>query len=105
MGDPAGPPAPGGGSAVAVTGLVKRYGGRAAVDGLTLTAARGAITAVLGPNGAGKTTPGECCVGLRSPDAGTLRVPGRDPARAGALLRPRGVDLQPDGRPANCAPA
>jgi cobalt/nickel transport system ATP-binding protein len=39
-----------------VTGLVKRYGTRTALDGLDLTVARGGVTAVLGPNGAGKTT-------------------------------------------------
>ena len=94
-----------GAAAVAVTGLVKRYAGRSAVDGLDLRAARGAITAVLGPNGAGKTTTVECCVGLRSPDAGSVRVLGLDPARDGARLRSRvGVLLQDGGLP-NGAPA
>ena len=94
-----------GAAAVAVTGLVKRYGGRAAVDGLSLRAERGAITAVLGPNGAGKTTTVECCVGLRFPDGGSVRVLGLDPARDGARLRSRvGVLLQDGGLP-NGAPA
>jgi ABC-2 type transport system ATP-binding protein len=57
-----------------VDGLVKAYRGRRVVDGLSLTAAAGAVTAVLGPNGAGKTTTVECCAGLRSPDAGVVRV-------------------------------
>lgn len=87
--------------AVAVSGLVKRYRGRAVVDGLDLVAAPGAVTAVLGPNGAGKTTTVECCEGLRRPDAGTVRVLGLDPARDGAALRPRvGVMLQDGGLPA-----
>ncbi len=86
--------------AVEVVGLVKRYGGRAVVDGLTLTAAAGAVTAVLGPNGAGKTTTIECCEGLRRPDAGAVRVLGLDPVRDGARLRPRvGVMLQDGGMP------
>ena len=51
--------------AVAVTGLVKRYPGATTVDGLTLTAPRGCVTALLGPNGAGKTTTVECCGGYR----------------------------------------
>lgn len=42
--------------AVEVSGLVKRYAGRAAVDGLDLVAPAGAVTALLGPNGAGKST-------------------------------------------------
>lgn len=65
--------------AVEVSGLVKRYAGRAAVDGLDLVAPAGAVTALLGPNGAGKSTTVECCEGLRRPDGGTVRVLGRDP--------------------------
>ncbi|WP_136520203.1 MULTISPECIES: ABC transporter ATP-binding protein [Cellulomonas] len=86
--------------AVEVRGLVKRYGGRTVVDGLDLTADSGRVTAVLGPNGAGKTTTVECCEGLRSPDAGTVRVLGLDPVAQGAALRPRvGVMLQDGGLP------
>ena len=86
--------------AVEVAGLVKRYGGRRVVDGLSLTAAPGAVTAVLGPNGAGKTTTVECCEGLRTPDGGSVRVLGLDPRRDGARLRPRvGVMLQDGGLP------
>ncbi|NJP65707.1 ABC transporter ATP-binding protein [Streptomyces spiramenti] len=84
--------------AVVVAGLVKRYGDTTAVDGLDLTAARGAVTAVLGPNGAGKTTTVETCEGFRTADAGEVRVLGLDPARDGAALRPRiGVMLQSGG--------
>ena len=86
--------------AVEIIGLVKRYGGRAVVDGLDLVAERGQITAVLGPNGAGKTTTVECCEGLRRPDDGTVRVLGLDPRRQAAQLRPRvGVMLQDGGLP------
>ncbi len=86
--------------AVVVEGLVKSYGGRRAVDGLHLTAARGEVTAVLGPNGAGKTTTVECCEGLRRPDAGSVRVLGTDPAHAGPEHRARvGVMLQGGGLP------
>ncbi len=88
MSDAAGP-------AVQVTGLVKRYGERRAVDGLSLTVARGEIVALLGPNGAGKTTTIEICEGFRRPDAGEVRVLGLDPLRDGAALKPRvGVMLQ-----------
>ncbi|MFC8191129.1 ABC transporter ATP-binding protein [Cellulomonas sp. NPDC057328] len=86
--------------AVEVRGLVKSYDGRTVVDGLDLTAEAGRVTAVLGPNGAGKTTTVECCEGLRSPDAGRVRVLGLDPVADGAALRPRvGVMLQDGGLP------
>src|SRR3954470_14701631 len=79
--------------AVEVVGLVKRYGDTTAVAGLDLTVPTGSVTAVLGPNGAGKTTTVEICEGFRTPDAGTVRVLGLDPAAA--ALRPRvGVMLQ-----------
>jgi ABC-2 type transport system ATP-binding protein len=84
--------------AVEVTGLVKRYGTRTAVDGLDLAVPRGGVTAVLGPNGAGKTTTVEVCEGYRRPDGGTVRVLGLDPVTQGAALRPRiGVMLQAGG--------
>jgi ABC-2 type transport system ATP-binding protein len=86
--------------AVEVSGMVKRYGPATAVDGLSLTARRGEVTAILGPNGAGKTTTIEVCEGYRSADDGTVRVLGLDPARDGAALKPRvGVMLQAGGFP------
>ncbi|MFE1952383.1 ABC transporter ATP-binding protein [Streptomyces sp. NPDC059524] len=82
---------------VHLTGLVKRYGSKTAVDGLDLTTAPG-ITAVLGPNGAGKTTTVEICEGYRRPDGGTARVLGLDPVKQASQLRPRiGVMLQSGG--------
>jgi ABC-2 type transport system ATP-binding protein len=81
-----------------VTGLVKRYGAKTAVDGLDLSVAAGTITAVLGPNGAGKTSTIECCEGYRRPDGGSVRVLGLDPVAQGEQLRPRiGVMLQSGG--------
>ena len=92
-GDPAAP-------AVELAGLVKRYGQITAVDRLSLTAARGAVTGILGPNGAGKTTTIEICEGYRRPDQGTVRVLGLDPVRDTRALRPRvGVMLQSGGIP------
>jgi ABC-2 type transport system ATP-binding protein len=93
------------GTALEVLGLVKRYGSTVAVDGLQLVARPGEVTAVLGPNGAGKTTTIECCEGLRTPDAGTVRVLGTDPRRGGAPLRARvGVMLQDGGLPLAARP-
>jgi len=87
-----------GAPAVQITGLVKRYGARTAVDGLDLTVPAGSVTAVLGPNGAGKTTTIECCEGFRRPDAGRVRVLGLDPSRQRRALAPRiGVTLQSGG--------
>jgi ABC-2 type transport system ATP-binding protein len=84
--------------AVEIAGLVKRYGAVTAVDGLTLTAARGAVTAILGPNGAGKTSTIEICEGYRRPDLGVVRVLGMEPGAGD--LRPRvGVMLQAGGIP------
>ncbi|CAM5361297.1 ABC transporter ATP-binding protein [Streptomyces xanthochromogenes] len=83
---------------VEVSGLVKRYGPKTAVDGLDLTVGAGTVTAVLGPNGAGKTTTIETCEGYRRPDAGTVRVLGLDPVADAARLKPRiGVMLQSGG--------
>ena len=83
-----------------VTDLVKRYGRTVALDGLTLRAERGAVTAVLGPNGAGKTTTVEICEGYRRPDGGQVSVLGLDPSADARALRPRvGVMLQSGGIP------
>jgi ABC-2 type transport system ATP-binding protein len=80
-------------AAVEVLDLVKSYGTRRAVDGLSLTVPRGSVLALLGPNGAGKTTTIEICEGFRRADSGTVRVLGLDPAAPD--LRPRvGVMLQ-----------
>ena len=84
--------------AVAVDGLVMRYGEKVAVDALSLTVERQTITAVLGPNGAGKTTTLETCEGYRAPQQGSVRVLGLDPVRDRTDLLPRiGVMLQGGG--------
>jgi ABC-2 type transport system ATP-binding protein len=86
--------------AVEIRGLVKQYGGRPVVAGLSLTAGRAQVTAILGPNGAGKTTTIETCEGYRRPDGGTVTVLGLDPVRDARALRPRvGVMLQAGGVP------
>ena len=73
--------------ALEITGLRKRYGKKAAVDGLSLRVAEGEIFGILGPNGAGKTTTVECAEGLRRPDGGSVRVFGIDPYRDRAAAR------------------
>jgi ABC-2 type transport system ATP-binding protein len=80
---------------IEVADLIKRYGGRAAVDGVSFTVEEGEIFGIVGPNGAGKTTTVECIAGLRTPDSGTIRVLGLDPRRDRAELRQQlGVQLQ-----------
>ncbi|MEJ5915564.1 ABC transporter ATP-binding protein [Pseudokineococcus sp. 1T1Z-3] len=104
-----GPPggSPSGGAALRVRGLVKRYGGAVAVDGLDLDVAAGAVTALLGPNGAGKTSTVECCLGLRRPDAGEVTVLGRPVAAAATDADHRaavGAMLQDGGLPTSARP-
>ncbi|HHQ40982.1 MAG TPA: energy-dependent translational throttle protein EttA [Chromatiales bacterium] len=55
-------------------GLVKGYGDRLLIDGLSFRVPRGAIVGIIGPNGAGKTTLFRMIVGEEQPDAGTLRL-------------------------------
>ena len=82
-------------AAVELDGLVKRYGDRAAVAGVSFRVRRGELLALLGSNGAGKTTIIEICEGFRAPDAGSVRVLGMDPIADAGRLRPRvGVMLQ-----------
>jgi ABC-2 type transport system ATP-binding protein len=76
------------GAAVHLTGLRKHYGDVPAVDGVDLTIAPGEVVALLGPNGAGKSTTVDMILGLTTPDAGTVRVFGRQPldaVRAGLI--------------------
>jgi ABC-2 type transport system ATP-binding protein len=78
---------------VEVRELTKRYGSTTAVDGLSFTIRRGAITGFLGPNGAGKSTTLRALLGLVRPTAGDARVEGAPYAKlddplgtVGALL-------------------
>jgi ABC-2 type transport system ATP-binding protein len=58
--------------------LVKRYGERAALRGVSLSAERGELLAVIGPNGAGKTTLLSILAGVQQPDGGRLARAPRD---------------------------
>lgn len=79
-------------AALVVDRLSVTLGGRAVLDGLSLAAAPGRLTAVLGPNGAGKTTLIRCCTGLLPADAGTVTVLGRPAGSADVAAR---VGLMP----------
>jgi lipooligosaccharide transport system ATP-binding protein len=52
--------------------LHKRYGATTVVDDLSFEIARGECLGVIGPNGAGKTTTIRMCLGLTTPDGGTI---------------------------------
>ncbi len=54
------------------SGLVKRYGRRAVVNGVQVELGRGEVVGLLGPNGAGKTTTFHMIVGLLAPDEGAV---------------------------------
>jgi ABC-2 type transport system ATP-binding protein len=83
---------------IVIDGLVKRYGDRTVLDGVSLSVAPGELVALLGPNGAGKTTTVEIVEGYRRGDSGTVRVLGLDPATGGVGLRARvGLMLQGGG--------
>ena len=56
-----------------VRGLVKRFLGVVAVDGVDLTVERGELVSLIGPNGSGKTTLFNCVTGFLAADAGRVR--------------------------------
>jgi len=58
-------------------GIVKRFGGVVAVNGLSLSVGRGEIRGLIGPNGSGKTTTVNVLSGLHHPDAGEIHLGGR----------------------------
>jgi len=64
-------------AALAVRGLVKRYGDHTVLHGLDLDVRSGEVVSVLGANGSGKSTALRCVVGLVRPDGGTVTVAGQ----------------------------
>lgn len=68
------------------------FGSLQALDGVSLQADAGRITALLGPNGAGKTTFIRCCTGLAKPASGSLTIMGQGPGSPAALAQ---VGLMP----------
>ncbi|MDQ0472855.1 ABC transporter ATP-binding protein [Labrys wisconsinensis] len=67
--------------------VVKRFGGVAAVDGVSFSLARGEILGLIGPNGAGKTTLFDCLAGSQAPTSGRILLDGRPIERLPAHRR------------------
>jgi branched-chain amino acid transport system permease protein len=61
-----------------IEGLRKSFGGVAAADDIALTVHAGELVSVIGPNGSGKTTLFNLITGLIVPDAGSIRLEGRE---------------------------
>lgn len=82
---------------VAFEQVSKAFGEVRAVDGLTLALHPGETVALLGPNGAGKSTTLDLLLGLKQPDAGSVRLFGTGPreaivaGRVGAMLQSGGL--------------
>ncbi|KQP11229.1 ABC transporter [Methylobacterium sp. Leaf99] len=66
------------GESLTVEGIGIRFGGIQAAEGVSFTAAPGAVTSVIGPNGAGKTTVLNMVSGFYRPSAGAIRLGSRD---------------------------
>lgn len=64
--------------AIAISGLQKTFGGVAAVKDLNLEIAQGEFFSMLGPSGSGKTTVLRMIAGFEEPDAGSIRLHGKD---------------------------
>lgn len=75
--------------AIAVSGLVKSFGAKRALDGFDLTVRTGEVHGFLGPNGAGKSTTIRVLLGLLRADAGDVRLLGGDPWHDAVALHRR----------------
>ncbi|MDO8916151.1 MAG: ABC transporter ATP-binding protein [Coriobacteriia bacterium] len=75
--------------AVEIEGLVRAFGARKALDGVSLTLPAGAFLSIFGPNGAGKTTLLRVLTTLTNPSKGTARIAGLDVVKDAVELRDR----------------
>jgi ABC-2 type transport system ATP-binding protein len=93
--DTSGAPSQGSTAAIETHGVTKRFGARAAIDGVDLYVPRGSAFGFLGPNGAGKTTMIRMLLGLTHATAGSMSVLGRPvPAERGEALRRVGAIVE-----------
>ncbi|TMA99692.1 MAG: ABC transporter ATP-binding protein [Deltaproteobacteria bacterium] len=78
-----------GGRVIEARQLAKRFGGRAAIEDVSLGVARGEVVGFLGPNGAGKTTTLRILAGVFPPTRGQALIDGHDVVRAPLAARRR----------------
>jgi ABC-2 type transport system ATP-binding protein len=83
-------------SAIACTGLTRRFDMFTAVDTVSLSIAPGQFFGFLGPNGAGKSTTIKMLTGLLEPTAGKVQILGED-FHAGSLALKRQIGVVPEG--------
>src|SRR6476646_3904579 len=82
-------------NAIEAVGLVKRFGEKTALDGVSFDVPRGTVCGLLGPNGAGKTTAVRILTTLSEADAGSASVAGIDVRRdPNAVRRVLGLAAQ-----------
>jgi spermidine/putrescine transport system ATP-binding protein len=81
-------------SSVEIQEVTKRFGEVTAVDAVSLAIGRGEFFALLGPSGCGKTTLLRMIAGFEEPEAGTIRVQGRDVTRVPPHRRPVNMVFQ-----------
>ncbi|MEQ1831913.1 MAG: ABC transporter ATP-binding protein [Candidatus Eisenbacteria bacterium] len=84
------------GFAIETFQLSREFGGRPALDGLTLQVPEGSFFGFLGPNGAGKSTTINILTGLLAPSSGSARVLGHD-VETQSLEIKRSIGVVPDG--------
>jgi ABC-2 type transport system ATP-binding protein len=82
-----------------VKALVKTYGSKRAVDGVSFSVRRGEILGFLGPNGAGKSTTMKMITGFVRPDSGTALVDGIDVMKDPVAVK-RKLGYLPENAPA-----
>ncbi len=84
---------------IEATGLKKRFGAIAAVNGISLSVRKGEVLGFLGPNGAGKYTTMKMITGFLEPDAGVVKIAGIDMFENGKAAKAK-IGYLPEGAPA-----
>jgi branched-chain amino acid transport system ATP-binding protein len=80
---------PAAGSVLSLERISVRFGGIAALSGVSLAASAGEVLGIIGPNGAGKTTLFDVVSGIREPNEGRVVLEGRDVTSMSAVQRAR----------------